>query len=536
MSAAADDLSRHEQLRSERAKEEPAWREIARLGRRDEQDFSGNEQTNRDDADGDIFDSTMIYAIDDFAGGLFGQGMNPTDRWFGIGVGGDPDLAEWKPVKTYRWQVANIAYASLAPTVSGFYMRAPAMLGAMGAFGFGTMYSEEDVGKERFTDRAIPPGETYLATDANGNYNEFDREFMLTGLQIKGLFGDSYRVTCRDDDKKVIVHRVHENPEYRKGALDWRGLPWRSVYCSPDLKDLRIEKGYHEMPYAIAGWNERMRSAYPTGPGHLARGDAWMADEMERIDLVGAQFENQPPLLLTDESAFTAADVAPMATLYGGMTEQGKRIAEWLEKKGSARTMEAKLEQRRAAIRMAFRFSMMQVANRPQMTLGEFSGWKEQELKLAAPNLVRVQTGGLAPFITRRIRILARAGQMPPLPRELVGKPMTIEFESPLARVQRMAQARGVLQAQEAVEKIAITDPTARDRFNGDNAVKHVVGAFSEAPDLLRDDEEVTKIRDARAAAQAEQRQIEQQAQKVETAAVAAHAVQAQTLSEGRAA
>jgi hypothetical protein len=177
---------------------------------------------------------------------------------------------------------------------------------------------------------------------------------------------------------------------------------------------------------------------------------------------------------------------------------------------------------------------MMQVVNRPQMTLGEFSGWKEQELKLMAPNLVRLQTQGLAQWVWRRFRILQRAGQIAPIPLELTRRRLTVEFESPLARVQRFANARSVLQAHQGLEQLAVTDPSVRDIWNNDVAGKIVVSAFTDVPDLIYDPQKVAEIRQARAQLQQQQRQLEQTAQAVETAAVASHAIQAKTLADQR--
>jgi len=331
------------------------------------------------------------------------------------------------------------------------------------------------------------------------------------------------------------VHAVEPNLEFRPGMLGPRGMPFASCYVSPDLKNLRVEGGYYEFPFHIPTWNERPNSAYPSGPGHNARADGNTLQEMERAFLVRANYDAEPPLLLENEDVLRASDLTPNAVLYGAINEQGRQKAAFLEKKGSMSLGMQQSDQRRNAIRAAFYFGLMQVAlQRPQMTATEFLGLQEESLKLMAPNLVRVQTGGLSTFITRRFRILDRAKQIPPPPPELARSRVTINYVSPLAKVQQLAEGRGVLQVQGAIEQMAVTDPSVRDHFNGDAAAPVVARAFSAVPSILRDPREVQQMRKLRAQQMAQQQQLDQAAQAVTIGAEAAHAQQATTLAKQR--
>jgi hypothetical protein len=527
-------LKRHEELRETRALEEGTWRELALLMRPDERDFSQGEKSQSRD-ENDIFDSTPLYAVENFVGGLYGQAVNPANRWFELGVLEDPDLAKWGPVRAYLWQTTNVLYGSLAPGVSAFYATvAQACFANVGVFGFGPTYQEEWRGKNLMIDQAIPVGETFFDRDAAGNINEFHREFRLTGRQLKGRFGEEYTAGCQEEREYTTIHRVCENKEFNPNKLGPAGMPWSSFYVSPDLKDFRREGGYFEFPYHIPMWSPRSSSPYPTGPGHNSRADATMLQEMERTHLVAAQFQAEPVLLAKDKSVLSVADIEPNNILYGTISEAGKQYVQSLDRRSNVQLQMAQSEQRRNAIRTAFYFSIMQVVQRPQMTATEFLGYQEEALKLMAPNLARIQHGGLSPMIARRFRILERSGQMPEPPQELARYHLTPQYVSPLAKVQQLNEGRGILQGQQAVEQMALTDPTVRDWFNGDGAAPRVLRAFTSAPDVIRDPREVEAMRQARAQAMQQQRQLEQAGQAVEIAAEASHAAQASSLAGER--
>lgn len=523
-------ITRHEDLANARRREEGDWRELAQILRPDDRDFeSASDVGGRNDADN--FDATPLYALESFTGGMFGQLVNPANRWFELTVLEDPELARWQPVKEFFYAASNVLYGSISPGVSGFYAAAPQWIANVGAFGFGPFYQEEWVGRKAIIDLAFPIGEIYLDRDAARNVDTVHRAYPLTGRQWKSFFKGS-AAAVSDDASYKIIHAVYPNDDYREGASGPRGKPFLSCYCSPDIKDFEQRSGYWELPYHIPMWNPRARSAYATGPGHNQKADALGLNEMERSHLLAAQFAAEPPVMIDDESGLSAADIVPNAALYGAWAN-GKPAMGILERKQQVQLSLAQSEQRRNAIRAAFYYSIMQLVQRPQMTATEFLGFQEEMLKLMAHNLVRVQTGGLSPFIARRYRMLDRAGQMPPPPPELANKHLSVEYTSPLAKLQKVAEGRGILQAQQAFEQMALTDPGVRDYFDGDKAAPVVADAFTSIP-ILRDKRDVDAMRAARAQQQAQAVKLEQAGQIADVAATVSHAQQAKTLADKR--
>lgn len=527
-------LRDQDDMRDERRQEESAWRDIARILSPDEQDFDRNSFTDRDSYD--VFDSSPLMSLQDFAGSMFGENINPAERWMELGIA-DKDLEKWGPVKAWLWRRATRHYQSLSPAVSNFYSEATAWLSNLGRYGNGFQYQEEWVGRATIIDKAIAAGEAFIRLDVGGNVDQFNREFKLTGRQMKARWSADQCPSCDDGRSYQLVHAVYRNPDYTRGMLGPRGMAFCSTHVSPDLKDFRIEKNYYELPYHSLFWNKRAGRTYATGPGHIARADMNMLNEMERSALVDAQFGAEPLLLTNKEGIFTAADIHPNAILEGALSDQGKKLVDVMQRGDNSQRAEQKNEQVRGRIKEVFYFSMTQLINRPQMTATEWAGWKSEKLRILGPNLVRIQQG-LASFIARRDRILDRAGvfAQDPMPPELKGHNISVEFVSPFAKAQKLATGQGVMQWIGALGQLAEAsqDPSVMDVVNKDGVARVLHDAFVGMPDVINDQQAVQQTRDARAQQQQQQQQLEQAANAAGVVADVAHAHQAMTLSNQR--
>lgn len=532
-----DLIKDHDRRREIRRREEPTWRQLAELFRPDDVDFelSGND---RDDAE--LFDSTGLYAVDTFQGGIFGQLTNPANRWMELTLQ-DSDRAGYRPVKDWLYKASNLIYSSLSPGVSSFYTEVPAWFANLGVFGNGYLSQIEMVGEQSISDRAHSVGQCYVGRDALGRVNDFDLRYKRTGRQLAGFFerGDYDPQQLREDGNYVVVHTVCKNPDYRKGRVGAQNLPWLSYYWSEDLASLWRARGYWEMPNHVIGWNRRDGRDYDTGPGHNARADAATLNEMERSQLVADQFAAEPPILVSSETAMTAADIVPNAVLDGAVNGEGKELVKILERKQQLQGSAVRSELKRNAIRNAFFYGIMQLVQRPQMTATEFLGFQAETLKLMAPALVRIQHNGLSPFIARRFRILQRSGQLDafvgPPPPELQGR-LDIEYVSPLAKVQKQAKAQGVLGWVGAMGKIALEsgDPSVWDNVDADVVASVTADAMTEVPTVIRDPKLVAQMRQQRAQQLAAQAQAQQAEQVSKSIANVSHAAQAASLADNR--
>lgn len=522
-------LARHGDLEQLRRPEEAVWRENARVLAPDEQAIGGGEKP-RNDPYADIFDASPLYALDSFAGGLFNQATNPTQDWFDLGYD-DPGLKSWGPAREHVGAVRRVVVASLAPGASQFYVEAYPWFANTGAFGLSSLYDEPDFARGGFVERTIPLGELFIDVDGWGRVDTVHRAFRLRGRQARQRFGDL--PNCRDESEYAFIHAVAPNEDVRPGRLGPEGMAFRSVYVSPDFRDFMRVGGYYELPYSTILWARRPGRVYPRGPGHFARADATMLQEMERSHLIGLQFRAEPAILTTEEAAITAADIRPNEVLYGAMSDQGKPLAQALSMGEDMSLSLQHAQAKREAIREAFLFSLMNLANRPQMTATEVLAFQEERLRLMAPNLVRVQEA-LSQFIARRVRQLDRLGLLPPPPPDLVGRDMSIEFVSPLAKAQKAATGRATMQWVGSLFQFAEAQPDALDAVDFDAVAQVTHDAYGPPPEVIRSPDAIKALREARAAQVQQQQQLEAAQAMAGVYAEVSHANQAQTRAAQR--
>lgn len=520
-------LKRHEELKTLRQPEERTWQDIAEMLSPEDAQFPGPK--DRGDYS-QIYDSTPLYAHDDFVSGLFSQATNPANRWFTL-TALDEELAKWKPVMDWRYSVSRIVDQTFQPAVSPFYTEVSAWFADIGAFGNGAMFSEEIEGEGRILDRAIPLHELYIDRTMLGDLDTVHREFRLPRRRAAERFPNMGIEADKTGDI-TIIHAVFPNPEHDRTRRTSK--PFLSVYCSPDEKALWRVSGYYEMPYFVPAWARGAGRVWARGPGHRARADMRTLNEMERIQLVAANYAAEPMLALHQDSDLTAADIYPNALLYGAINENGKELARVLNRSQNLQLTAVQSDQRRKAVRDAFYFSIMQVVNRPQMTATEVLGFREESLRLMGPNLVRIQHGGLSPLIARRFSILNRMGALPPPPPELQRAPLTVAYTSPLAQALKAGDGRAVMQLFGATMQIAQAKPEVLDNFDADKAFAVLLEAYGPPPSVARDPAKVDEQRAARFEEQARQAQLNEMGQQVQIAATAGHAAQAASLPGAR--
>jgi hypothetical protein len=390
-------------------------------------------------------------------------------------------------------------------------------------------------GEQQIMDRAIPLGESYIDLDGYGRLGTFHRQFTLTPRQIVQRFGPVDKIDETKTGDITIIHAVTKNPDYQPGRIGLKGKLYSSVYCAPDVKDLHRVGGYYEMPYFVATWNERSGKVYPTGPGHIARADMRTLQEMERTHLVAGQFAAEPPLALNQDSEIVREDVTPGAMLYGAWGENGKPMYGVINRGQSLQLSMQQSQQRREAIREAFYFSLMQLASRPQMTASEFLGFKEENLRRLGPHLLKLQINGLTPLLARRYQMLQRAGQLPPPPPEIQGQKISVEYVSPLAKAQKLAEGRAVLQWIGAVGQLGQLDPQVMDNVDTDAAAIVLHDAFGPPLAVRRAEDQIDALRKARGKRGAQSEQLQNMAQQAQIYADVSHAEQAKTLAKQRA-
>ncbi|HYD35964.1 MAG TPA: portal protein, partial [Vitreimonas sp.] len=101
-----------------------------------------------------------------------------------------------------------------------------------------------------------------------------------------------------------------------------------------------------------------------------------------------------------------------------------------------------------------------------------------------------------------------RMGLLPPVPAQLVDKEYIIEYESPITRALKMSQLTGITRTVEVLTPFAEVAPEMFDKFDFDKMAEYTAEQMEMPVQLLRTDKDVKKLRDARAAKQAQMEEL----------------------------
>lgn len=155
------------------------------------------------------------------------------------------------------------------------------------------------------------------------------------------------------------------------------------------------------------------------------------------------------------------------------------------------------------------------------MTAREVAERSQEKLVMLGPVLERLQGEMLDPLIARIFGVMERKGMIPPVPDEIAGVPLKIEYIGMLAQAQRLVGLNPMEQYAGFVAQLAGLDPSALDKLDIDQLVDEYAHDLGVPASLVRSDDVVAAIREQRAQAQQQQQMQEQMQSALEGAATA---------------
>lgn len=458
-----------------------------------------------------VLDNTAELASELLAAALHGMLTNPATKWFAIRAQNDK-LNENERVAVWLEQVAGIMYSVFNSPRLNFAPQQHEKNMDLVNYGTGCMFIAEKNGEwPIFQTRAL--SEIYLGEDGEGRVDKVDRWFKLSAEQavskFKGNPGDKVAEFAASDDPKKrahefeFIHCTGPRTERDPGKGDNLNMPFMSAYVNVDEKHLISESGYPEWPWTTPRWTKRAREPYGRGCGHKAMRDTSMLQRSMKVQIRGVEKLVDPPLQVPDDGVFGSIRMTSAAINHvradllqypgGGIRpiSTGARPDIGEDFMGGSRER----------IERSFYNHLLQMMRDPRMTATQVIQIAEETLRVLGPMLGRMQSEDLGPMVDRVFAILQRAGAFPPPPPELDNQELKVEYVSPVAKAQRLSEARGVTQTLEVMAPIIQADPTVLDNVENDLTFRHVAELFDWPMDTLRAADRVIEIRKGRAEA-----------------------------------
>lgn len=471
------------------------------------------------------------------AAGLTGAMTPASTNWFTLSFI-DNEIEEISGARLYLEKLKESVSAAL--NLGGFYQAIHECNQELLAFGVFCMYIENSL--ERDFDgvyRTKPRyecctcGSYAVGLDSFNNVQSLVRRFDYTLQQAKDRFGaDKLSLESRNKLKTnpfsllEIVHVVMRNENFNPQKMTKNTMPFTSYFFEAnanDNADFLSIGGFLDMPYLFTSWSNT-NGFYGPGLGDIALPDAKMLQALEVKELVGIDKTIDPPIRTpvglrgnvgvmpgsqTPVNPYQESTIAPLYQInfMGGIQFVEGKIASVMRR----------IEETLLANTFADSFFDELKSG---VTATAVLAARQQKVTLMSPILSSYEGVILSKAIFRTLNLLDMANSLPVMPLELqnfVSMPkdiLKINYDSPLAQSIKTAAANATRQLTAEVGSLAGIDPTILDKLDFDQAIDVISKGIGASASVIRSDEQVTQIRQARvkqqADMQAEARQMQE--------------------------
>jgi len=535
------------EMKLQRLPFEPSWTEIAdfllpyRLRLHLSDYGRGDRRNNR------IYDSTASKAMSTLGSGFMLSVTSPGSMWMRLNAQGNT-LSEFGAEREWL-DAVSLGMMDVFDRRSNLYTTLPSFYQAFAGFGTAAMSVEEDLAGGVVHFRTYPTGSYWIAQDERGTVDTFYREFRMTVRQVFEKFGNEgdYSKHLRDfmDEEKWeewvdIAHIVYPNQQYTPGSRSpvrkrysscWFELGASSAtgatgYGSQVENKIMLQKGFDEFPFLVARWDLVEGEVWGIDcPGMAALGDikslqvgekrSWQAIEKH----VNPHYIAPTSLRLQGTKGFLPGD-----TTWVDETQGMQGIRPLHEINPQIQELEAKLEQVRRRIYQTLFYDLFRAFDfldpRKDVTATEIAERRNEKLAQLVPMLGQLNRAVLKPLIDRSFNIMWRQGLVEPPPPEMQGQNLGIEFLGILAQAQKATFAQPIERLFGSALSVAqaTQNPEMLDKLDFDQAIDELGTAWGVPARVVRSDDHVAAIRQARA----QQAQQQQALQAVSEGAAAA--------------
>lgn len=488
-----------------------------------------------------VYDSTGEQAGELLAAGVQAMTCNNSVEWLDFSTD-DPDLDEQEEVAVWLEDTKDKVLAVCSAHASGFVTNKHEQFMELVHFGTAPLFIGSKAGRPFFQSR--PLAQTFIAENGDRMVDTVFWRPSFTARQAVSLFGKEAgekAIKAADDPKKChdmfeFIHAVYPRDDASRagyGGAPAAKMPFASCWVNVREKKLVRESGFEEFPYACPRWRKRSGEAYGRSPAMKVLADCRMLQRIMRTQIRGVEKIVDPPWMVADDGVMSPLRVHPSSTnTVRGMTMRGAGDPiRPLLSGGRPDLAEEFMNGIRQRIENGFHVNLFQFARDPKMTATQYLGITEQTMQAMNPMLGRLQTEDLGPMVERLFALMWRAGMLLEPPEALQGRPLRVKYVSPVAKQQRIGEARAVAQLEEIMMPALARDPTLADNIDGDKVFRGVGDLVGVRKDWMRPPDKVQEIRAARQQAQEQAAQAESMRQTAESGAKVMQALPA--LKEG---
>lgn len=471
----------------------------------------------------DIFDNTGTRALRTLAGGMMAGMTSPARPWFRLTTM-NPELDETYSVKAWMSKVTSLM--QLIYNKSNIYRTLQMSYEELGAFGTSAAIILDDYDKVIHC-MPLTIGEYRIATGPRGDINTLYRQFRMTVAAMVEEFG--YEHLSRQAkqmydngkyDQWITIINAIEPRDYRDlNKRDSKNMPYRSVYFEMGARDddgILRETGFRQFPVLAARWYVTGGDIYGTCPGMEALGDLRQLQQQSLAKSTAIAYQANPPVVMPADLKNNGADLQPGGSIWADNPAQAQMVRSAFDVNLRLDYLTQDMSDVRQRIDQAFYkdiFMMLASGKDRMMTATEVAERHEEKMLMLGPVLERLNAELLDPLIALTFDRLVQANLLPPIPDELQGQELNVEFVSILAQAQRAITTNAIDRFTQNLGVLMQFKPEVGDKFDADYWVDYYADALGIDPRLIVSSDQVALIRQQRAEAQQQQAQMDQMQQ-----------------------
>lgn len=464
-----------------------------------------------------LWDSTTLECADVFASGFMNYLTPPTSKWFRLRHR-NPELSENKEVGEFFDNVTSEVMYALER--SNFYDQMFPAYKSSGVYGTSLMFEEEDIEDDiRFYN--MPLKQVVIVEDARGRACKFFIEFEYTSDQAAGRWGEEALSTEMKEEikqgkgsskKHKFLLYIADRYAREIQKSDKKNLPIEATWIDISGRKIMDESGYNEFPAFCHRFDKRPFIAWGFSPAMKALPFARLLNAISKTNLRAMMKHTDPPIAVPHNAFIAPFNMNPRAinAYKKDMMQDGKDIFAF-GNFGDPQVGMAAIEYYSQKVKALMYHDTFLAFNNitKEMNNPEIMERINEKMTILAPAVGREVDERLAPIVKRTIGILARRGKLPDPPMELALDPRyEIDFVGVLAQAQRRAELNTLITGLTMVGNMAQYSPEVLDKLDPDKITDEVWSITGAPIRVLRDDDEVQKIREGRAQASMEQQQL----------------------------
>lgn len=510
-------ISRYKMLKGLRSNFESYWQTLHDYFYIEAQDvntaYSPGSELNVDK----LYDSTTLECADVLASGFMNYLTPPTSKWFAL-KSKDFQFSDNKPINTFLEDVADEVNHTL--NRSNFYNQIIASYKSSGVYGTSVLLAEEDVQDDaRFY--SIPIKNVCIADDGAGRVGEYYIEFEYTAYQAADKFGavnlskemqQELLPENRTEKKHLFLLYIGKRHVRDISRQDSKNLPIEASWVDVGGKRVVNESGYHEFPVMCHRFDKRPFIPWGFSPAMKSLPFARILNAIAKTNLRSMMKHTDPPLAMPNNAFIMPFNSNPRAVNYYNKKAMDSKDIFSFANNGNPDIGMNALEYYTMRVKaLMFNDAFLAFDSiTKQMNNPEVMERINEKMSMLGPAVGRYISEMLNPVIIRTIGILWRKGKLPNPPEEFMANPSyEIDCISQLAQAQRRSELNSLVSGLSIVGQIAQFVPDALDKIDSDVAVDEAWGIIGAPARVLRDEQQLQRLREVKAQIAEQQAQMQ---------------------------